>query len=275
MLELPEVLTITEQLRKSVAGKKISRVLPPSKVHKFCWYNGEPESYDAIIKGSDILSVEGFGIFAEVGFDNGYKLCFNDGVNARLMPAAEIPKNYQLLIEFKDESALVFTVAMYGGIYLHDGTYDNEYYIKSRNAVSPFSAEFEGYYRKILAESKPGLSAKAFLAAEQRFPGVGNGVAQDILFAAGLHPKRKISTFSGFEKDKLLICIKEVLHDMAAGGGRDTEKDLFNRKGGYKVLMSKDSVADGCPKCGGQIVKETYLGGSVYYCPSCQPLVQE
>ncbi len=275
MLELPEVLNMAEQLRKSVAGKKINRVLPPSKVHKFCWYNGEPESYDAFIKGSDILTIEGFGIFVEIGFDNGYKLCFNDGVNARLMPAADIPKNYQLLIELNDGSALVFTVAMYGGISLYHGTYDNEYYIKSRNAVSPFSKEFDRYYRKILAESRPGLSAKALLAAEQRFPGVGNGVSQDILFAAGLHPKRKINTFSDSEKDKLLECIKTVLHDMAAGGGRDTEKDLFNRKGGYKVLMSKDSMKSCCPKCGGQIVKETYLGGSVYYCPSCQPLVQK
>lgn len=275
MLELPEVLTVTEQMRESVVGKKIMQVLPPSKLHKFCWYNGEPESYDAAVRGSEILSIEGFGIYVEVGFDNGYKLCFNDGVNARLMPVNEIPKNYQLLIELNDGSALVFTVAMYGGIILHDGTYDNEYYIKSRNAVSPFSAEFEGYYRKILTDSKSNLSAKAFLAAEQRFPGIGNGVSQDILFAAGIHPKRKVSSFRVPEKEKLFSCMRSVLHDMVKGGGRDTEKDIYNQKGGYPVRMSKNSLLSGCPECGSQIIKETYLGGSIYYCPVCQPFDRE
>lgn len=38
MLELPEVLTIAEQLEKTIVGKKICKVLPPSKAHKFCWY---------------------------------------------------------------------------------------------------------------------------------------------------------------------------------------------------------------------------------------------
>jgi formamidopyrimidine-DNA glycosylase len=40
------------------------------------------------------------------------------------------------------------------------------------------------------------LSAKAFLATEQRIPGLGNGVLQDILFTAGIHPKRKMAAIS-------------------------------------------------------------------------------
>lgn len=41
---------------------------------------------------------------------------------------------------------------------------------------------------------------KAFLAAEQRFPGIGNGVLQDILLESGIHPKRKISTLRDLER---------------------------------------------------------------------------
>lgn len=274
MLESPEVLTVTKQLKNHIVGKKVKKVLPPSKAHKFCWYNGEPKEYDAAIKGCEIKEVEGFGIFVEMVFDNGYKLCFNDGVNARLMPCSETPKSYQLLMEFNDGSELVFTVAMYGGIILHWGDYDNEYYMRSKQAISPFSSEFKGYYRKIFEESKPNLSAKAFLATEQRFPGIGNGALQDILFISDIHPKRKIGTLSDSEKDKLCSCIIAALHDMVEYGGRDTEKDIFGRKGGYKVLMSKNTVSSGCPKCGGQIIKEAYLGGSVYYCPLCQPLIK-
>ncbi len=274
MLELPEVLTIAGQLEKAILGKRINRVLPPSKVHKFCWYNGEPERYHEAIEGSQVISVEGFGIFVEISFDNGYKLSFNDGVNARLISADETPKSYQLLMGFTGGLELVFTVAMYGGIFLHQGKFDNEYYIKSREAISPFSSDFQGYYRKILKESKGNLSAKAFLATGQRFPGIGNGVLQDILFTSGIHPKRKISTFGQEDKDKLLYSIIEVLSNMIKYGGRDTERDIFGQKGGYKVLLSKNTLSAGCSKCQSELVKEAYLGGSVYYCPICQPLIK-
>lgn len=210
-----------------------------------------------------------------MAFDNGKRLCFNDGVNARLINRGDAPKNYQLLMEFDDGTALSFTVAMYGGIILHDDTYDNEYYLKSRAAILPFSDQFEPYYRKLMAGSKPTLSAKAFLATEQRFSGIGNGVLQDILFAAGIHPKRKIGTFSEAERDNLLSCIVLVLRDMTEHGGRDTEKDLFGCSGGYRVKLSKNTLTAGCPRCRGQLVKEAYLGGAVYYCPSCQPLTKE
>ena len=70
---------------------------------------------------------------------------------------------------------------MYGGIILHRGEYDNEYYQKSREALSPFSGEFRAYYDKRMAQSKQTLSAKAFLATEQRFPGIGNGVLLSLI----------------------------------------------------------------------------------------------
>lgn len=274
MLELPEVLAIAGQLKNELAGRRVRRVLPPSKIHKFCWYNGDPAAYDAAVRGSRVLSAEGFGIFVEIVFDNGCRLCFNDGVNIRLLPSGEpTPKGFQLLLEFEDDSACVFTVAMYGGIILHDGGYDNEYYIKSRQAVSPFSDRFKTYFDQTLAGGKPSLSVKAFLAAEQRFPGVGNGVLQDILLASGIHPKRKLGTLDGVEKEKLFGSMVAVLGEMTGSGGRDTERDIFGRPGGYRTRLSRNTLAGGCPLCGGPIVKEAYLGGTVYYCPACQPPV--
>ena len=116
---------------------------------------------------------------------------------------------------------------MYGGIVLHDGKYDNEYYLKSRRGISPFSEEFDAYYEGQLSSVKPTLSAKAFLATGQHFPGIGNGVLQDILFAARIHPKRKIGSMSTAETEILKECTVEVLSSMTSLGGRDTEKDLF------------------------------------------------
>jgi formamidopyrimidine-DNA glycosylase len=270
MLEYPEVLTISRQLNQNIAGKKIEKVLTPTKVHKFCWFNGEPSEYHNILKGSRVESAEGFGIYVEIKFNNGYKLCFNDGVNVRLLQSDDKLKDYQLLLKFDDGMLIVFTVAMYGGIILHNGSYDDEYYKKSKQSISVFSPDFNEFYYKMLNETNPNMSMKAFLATKQGFPGIGNGVLQDILFKAQLHPKRKISSLNEKEKETLLSVIVSVMKSMTECGGRDTEKDIFGNKGKYKVLMSKNAVNGNCPKCGGQVVKETYLGGSIYYCSSCQ-----
>ena len=133
--------------------------------------------------------------------------------------------------------ALAFTVAMYGSILLHNGDLENEYYQKSREGISPFTEDFPGYFWDRAKESSPGLSAKAFLATEQRFPGIGNGTLQDILFAAGIHPKRKMGTMSQEELGRLLECTKDILREMTAQGGRDTEKDLFGSPGGYQMCI--------------------------------------
>ena len=53
-------------------------------------------------------------------------------------------------------------------------------------------------------------------------------------------------------------------------GGRNTEKDLTDQSGGYETAMSKNTAGKACTKCGTVIVKENYMGGSVYYCPGGQ-----
>lgn len=270
MLEFPEAINITGQIKEYVLGKRISHVLPPTKPHKFCWFVGDPKDYDTALRGAIVQSAEGLGIFVEMSFDNGKRLCFNDGVNVRLTDKDQVPDNYQLCMGFDDATALVFTVAMYGSIILHDGDYDNKYYLKSKSAISPFSDEFEPYYRNLLESSKATLSAKAFLATEQRFPGIGNGVLQDILFAARIHPKRKIGTLSRMEQDRLLSAIVITLHSMTDEGGRNTEKNIFGQLGGYQMKLSKNTLSSGCAQCGGEIIKENYLGGTIYYCPFCQ-----
>ena len=57
---------------------------------------------------------------------------------------------------------------------------------------------------------------------------------------------------------------------MDANGGRDTERDLFGRFGGYRTILSKNTSGKPCSTCGDIIKKEAYLGGSIYYCPTCQ-----
>lgn len=76
----------------------------------------------------------------------------------------------------------------------------------------------------------------------------------------GLHPKRCLATLGqgvgdAFRWDKNNV----VRNDRKAG--RDTERDLFGVPGGYATLLSQKTYGQPCPVCGGQIIKETYMGG--------------
>ena len=85
-----------------------------------------------------------------------------------------------------------------------------------------------------------------------------------------MHPKKKVSTLSRKEQEGLLDSLKRTLSQMVAHGGRDTESDLYGRQGGYKTILSRVTVGKPCPACGTIIKKEAYMGGSIYFCSTCQ-----
>ena len=272
MLEIPESTTISRQAESILCGKTISEVVQATSPHKFTWYNGDPVLYSDMLVGRRIEGIKGHGAFVDIICDNDITISLSDGTNMKYYPAFEKhPLKHQMLIVFDDKSFLAFTVSMYGSIYAYTGDFDNPYHRGSLNSLSPLNDAFdEPYFQRILASVNKDMSIKALLATEQRIPGLGNGVLQDILFNAGVHPKRKISTLNDLERGDLFHSLKVTLQGMTDKGGRDTEKDFYGNFGGYKTILSKNTYKKPCPNCGDTIVKEPYLGGTIYFCPSCQ-----
>jgi len=274
MLEIPESKVMSLQIDETLTGKRIVKVHNATNPHKFAWYNGDPALYDKLLSGKQILSSRGHGMFVDICCEDNIFIIAGDGTNIRYFhPLGPCPEKYQLQIVFDDNSCIVFTVAMYGGIWACSDEFQNPYYQGSLCSVSPLDDAFdESVFDRIFKNVTKDISIKALLATEQRIPGLGNGVLQDILFNAHIHPKRKKSTLSDFEKSELFHSLKETLNSMTKKGGRDTEKDLFGQNGGYITVLSKNTVNRPCPNCGDSIVKEAYMGGAVYYCPVCQKL---
>jgi formamidopyrimidine-DNA glycosylase len=273
MIELPESVTIAEQVRTALAGKRIEGVTAKHSPHKFAWFYGDPGGYDSLLRGQTVENGISWGGLVEIWAGQS-RILFGDGVNLRYHPAGEkAPAKHQLLIEFDDSSSLSGSVRMYGGLWAFPaGQFDNPYYLIAQGKPSPLTDEFDySYFESLLDGPKvQSLSAKAFLATEQRIPGLGNGVLQDILWTARIHPKRKVATLSDEELHVLFNSVKSVLEQMAEGGGRDTERNLYGCPGGYKTILSKNTVDKPCPACGTAIRKAAYMGGSVYYYKECQ-----
>jgi formamidopyrimidine-DNA glycosylase len=275
MIELPEAIVISQQLNETIGRKIIKNVITAQSPHKFAWYYGDPQGYHDLLVNKEIGAANAYGSWIEIKAGD-VMVSFCEGVNLRFHTEDEKrPPKHQLLIEFEDFTAISASIQMYGGLFCYkSGQLNNEYYLQAKAKPSPLSDQFnKTYFLHILSESGVNrLSAKAILATNQRIPGLGNGVLQDILFNAKIHPKRKVNTFTKSEQENLFDSIKSTFTEMVSQRGRDTEKDLFGRPGGYKTRVSKNTAGKYCYKCASIIKKETYLGGSIYYCTGCQKL---
>lgn len=272
MIEIPESISVARQLDDTIKGKKIKSVCANHTPHSFAWYYGDPNDYNALLAGKCIDSSNGIGSMIEIDADD-CKILFGDGVNIKYInDEKSIPSKHQLLVEFDDNTYIVCTIQMYGGIWaFKSANYKNGYYSSAKEKPLPLSDEFDvKYFDSLRDDEGMKMSVKAFLATKQRIPGLGNGVLQDILYNANIHPKRKMTTLSDAEYEKLYISIKETLKEMTEKGGRDTEKDIFGRNGGYITKLSKKTLGKACKVCGGEIKKAPYLGGTIYFCEHCQ-----
>ncbi len=275
MIELPEAACIAGQLNDAVFGKRIAGIIAVHTPHKLAWYYGEPSTYSDLLIGRTIGRTRPLGSMVEMNTEN-VNILFGEGVNVRFHDKGDPrPAKHQLLLEFEGRSALSFSIQMYGGLgAFPEGELDNIYYMVAKEKPSPLTPAFDKnyFYGIVSGPEIQKLSLKGLLASEQRIPGLGNGVLQDILFNARMHPKKKVSSLSDGDIEALFNSVKTTISAMASKGGRDTELDLFGYPGGYKTIMCKNTVSKPCPVCGTIIKKEAYMGGSIYWCEKCQAL---
>lgn len=91
--------------------------------------------------------------------------------------------------------------------------------------------------------------------------GVGNVLKIEVLFGAGIHPRRRVSNLTAGEKDRLLSWIVKLMNKWMRERGNEDKWMRIYRKG-----------KEPCPKCGGKVVHFRQGGRITYACPKCQPL---
>lgn len=272
MLELPESYTISKQMDQTLTGKIISYIEILHTPHNLAFFFGEKEKFADYLEGEIITCTSYHGGMIEMDTENSM-IVFADGAYPQYYEdKKKFPKNHQMAIYFDDETAVFVSVQICGFFFVFpQGECRNEYYVSACSKISPLSDEFSYEYFKSLypAEDKK-LSAKAFLATKQRIPGLGNGVLQDILWDAGIDPRFDMRKAVESDWRALYTSVRKILKEMCEHGGRDTERSLFGNKGGYITQLSKNSLGEPCIKCGHEIRKANYMGGTIYYCENCQ-----
>lgn len=242
MIELPESYVLASQINNTLVGKTIKRATANASPHKFAWYSSNPADYNDILKGKKSTSSTPGTRYTCGG--NVEILCEDVLLiltTSIKYPAVgeKLPLKHQLWLEFEDKSSMTCTVQMWGLIFCYptnEARIPKDYKVKK--APTPLETGFDrAYFDSLLAGVKNTISAKVFLATQQRIPGFGNGVLHDVLFNAKIHPKTKLENLSDTDFDNMYNSVKQTLNDMVAQGGRDTEKDLFGCSGKYKTIL--------------------------------------
>ncbi len=275
MFELPELLTLAGQINETLTGKRIKTGGLGNVAHKFVWYNRQPDEFAALTCGKTIGRAYARGKWLFVPLEPGYVLLFGE-CGGRLLyhaPGSPLPPKYHLILTFTDGSALSETTQMWGAMELYRAGEERDRKYLRDMRPAPNEPEFTFEYFTALIDDVTRLerkTAKGLLTQDQLIPGLGNAIAQDILFAARLDPRHPIDGLDGAQRRRLHRLIVQTVAEVARRGGRCDEVDLHNHSGGYRRRMDKEAVGLPCPRCGAKIVKIQYLGGACYLCPSCQ-----
>ncbi|MBC3539047.1 DNA-formamidopyrimidine glycosylase [Rufibacter sediminis] len=123
-----------------------------------------------------------------------------------------------------------------------------------------------------LAKKKSAI--KPLLLDQRIAPGVGNWIADEVLFQAQLEPERPADSLQPAEIDRLATAIREVLETAIAAEAiyRDFPSHYLIHAREWDdapASATKDAHLH-CPRCQ-TLIQKKYVGGrATYFCPTCQ-----
>lgn len=114
---------------------------------------------------------------------------------------------------------------------------------------------------------------KSALLNQKLLRGVGNIYADESLFRAGIRPRRRASSVTGYQLKKLYVGLQQVLSEAIALGGSSIS-DYVDADGeeGFFQLQHRVYGREGepCRVCKTPIKRVVIAGRSSHYCPRCQ-----
>ena len=123
--------------------------------------------------------------------------------------------------------------------------------------------------------SQKNTPIKTALLDQRIVAGLGNIYVCEVLFRAGVNPKRKAGALSKPRVASLVPIIRDVLSEAIHAGGsslkdyRQADGELGYFQHGFQAY---DRAGHACqkPLCGGEIIRIVQSGRSTFYCPKCQ-----
>ena len=119
------------------------------------------------------------------------------------------------------------------------------------------------------------VEIKRCLLDQTLVSGIGNIYADESLWRAGVHPRRRSDALTLRTITSVLDAAAEVMSEALAVGGTSFDSlyvDVNGRSGYFdRGLAVYGQAGRPCPRCGTAIRRESFMNRSSHFCPRCQP----
>jgi len=269
MPELAEVDYFRKRWTPGI-GHKIERVLLHAKagIFKTC----DPALLVRHLTGATLISSEAAAKQMLFRTSGDAWLGIHLGMTGELsiQPAGYVPQKRDHLVLVQENDSLVFAdFRMFGRVQFHVGPSAPDWWTSIAPAVlsSAFTVEVIASFLRRRARTP----IKAVLLMQERFPGIGNWMADEILWRAAIHPKRPAGSL--IEKEIASIHREtrwvadhafKIIGDAKTPGLVDPPA----------TWLFRHRWADGgkCPKTGAPLVREEIGGRTTCWSPARQKL---
>lgn len=267
MPELPEVETITRQLRTHILGSRITAAdFPGTSILK-----SPRKQMEHLLSGRTIKAVTRRAKFIALEMDQNVKLWFHLGMTGSFSFDLRDRKSpyVQAVLHLKGKpSALIFKdIRKFGKIFISTSILPNCLTVLGPEPFGMTAEEFAGLF------SQRTGRIKSLLLNQRLMSGLGNIYADESLHQAGIDPRCRASRV---KKQRLKILhqrICAVLNQAIEHGGssiddfRDANGQSGHFQSHHRVYGRQDK---GCRNCRTKIRRIWISGRSAHFCPSCQ-----
>lgn len=180
----------------------------------------------------------------------------------RLEPAGFCPARHDHLALIQEKRTLVFADSrQFGRVIFQSGRADPDWW--STLPPDVLSKDFSRAALTAFLRRRKAAPVKSVLLMQERFPGVGNWMADEILWRAGLHP----ATPAGNVPDPGLLwkTIRSVCRDALRVIGTH-----WNDPPDEWLFPHRWKAGGTCPRCGGDLRRNPIGGRTTCWCPHCQ-----
>jgi formamidopyrimidine-DNA glycosylase len=261
MPELPDVEVFKRYLDATALHQKIEKV---EVRHARILRKTTAEQLESELLGQSLEASRRYGKHLLVALSGGTWMAFHFGMTGFFVyyekPEDE-PPHARLVLTFDNGHRLAYdSLRMLGGV---EPVADPEEYIQGHGlGPDAIDARFDlvAFQKALAGKSGP---IKAALMDQQALAGIGNVYSDEILFQAGIHPKRKVGSLDEGEAKQLYQAMKQVLQTTI-------EHRADPRQFPATYLTGHRRAGRTCPTCGGAITAEKISGRTAYFCPGCQ-----
>lgn len=218
------------------------------------------------LPGHRLLGSEAKGKQMLFRFGGSLWLGLHLGMSGRLRvePPDHEPGRHDVLVLHQAHRSLVFhDPRHFGRVLVHEGPDEPAWW--ARLPPSVLSDDFSAEALSAFLTRRRRSPLKAVLLMQERFPGIGNWMADEILWRARLHP----STPAGSLDDAALASLWRATRRVAR-----LSLDTIDDGWGYPstwLFPHRWEPGGHCPRCRAALDRATVGGRTTCWCPRCQP----